>query len=220
METVDRMRSAIEDLSRSIQSVQGCATEADARARQTNALAERGGQAMQKSIEAMERIPHQFGANQRDHPDDFGDCQPDELAGVECRHRGGAGRRARHGLRGGRRRGAEACRCSNQATREISTLIKESSQHVEEGAKLSVETDASLRNIIQGAEVTAKEISEIAGAMVEQAASAAEASGAIGGIREVTERVAAGSEEMASSSEEVGAQAQMLRQVVSRFQTA
>jgi methyl-accepting chemotaxis protein len=42
-------------------------------------------------------------------------------------------------------------------------------------------------------------------------------SGAIGQVSEVTEQSAAGSEEMASSSEELGAQATALRDLVSGF---
>ena len=42
---------------------------------------------------------------------------------------------------------------------------------------------------------------------------------AIQGISDVTERAATGSEEMAASSEQLGAQAQSLRDLVSRFKT-
>ncbi len=41
---------------------------------------------------------------------------------------------------------------SNQAAREISTLIKESTQRVEEGAQLSDETGKALKEIIEGVE--------------------------------------------------------------------
>ena len=44
---------------------------------------------------------------------------------------------------------------SNQAAREISTLIKESTSRVEEGAQLSDQTGESLRQIIKAAEATA-----------------------------------------------------------------
>ncbi len=106
---------------------------------------------------------------------------------------------------------------SNQAAREISTLIKESTQRVEEGARLSVETGNALRQIVAGVETTAAKIGEIASTTVEQAAGAQEVTKAIGVVAEVTERSVAGSEEMASSSEELGAQALALRELVSRF---
>jgi methyl-accepting chemotaxis protein len=108
---------------------------------------------------------------------------------------------------------------SNQAAREISTLIKESSHRVEEGAQLSEGTGKSLKQILEGVEATAAKIAQIATATVEQAANADEVSKAIQGIAQVTEQNAAGSEEMASSSEELGAQATALQEIVRRFKT-
>jgi methyl-accepting chemotaxis protein len=109
---------------------------------------------------------------------------------------------------------------SNHAAREISALIEESTGRVEEGAKLSTEAGASLRNIIQAVTDTAAKIGGIATASVQQAENAAELSKAIEGVAQVTEQSAAGSEEMASSSEELGAQAAALRHLVDRFKTA
>ena len=108
---------------------------------------------------------------------------------------------------------------SNQAAGEISGLIKESSQRVEEGARLSEETGKALEEIVGGVESTASMISEIANATLEQATNAKEVSVAIQGVTGVTEQTAAGSEEMASSSEQLGAQAATLRDLVSRFKT-
>ena len=106
---------------------------------------------------------------------------------------------------------------SNQAAREISTLIKESTTRVEEGAQLSDQTGESLKKIIAAAEATAAKIAEIATATVQQAANAQEVSKAIQSVATVTEQSAAGSEEMASSSEELGAQATALRELVGAF---
>ena len=53
---------------------------------------------------------------------------------------------------------------SNQAAREISTLIKESTKRVEEGAQLSDQTGGSLKQIITAAQATAAKIAEIASA--------------------------------------------------------
>ena len=60
---------------------------------------------------------------------------------------------------------------SNQAAREISTLIKESTQRVQDGAVLSQQTGTSLQKIIEGVQTTATKISEIAAAAVQQSAS-------------------------------------------------
>jgi len=90
---------------------------------------------------------------------------------------------------------------SNQAAGEITKLIKESTQRVEEGVRLSEETGESLKKIIESVETTAAKIAEIATAATQQAAGAEEISKAIQSISQVVEQTAAGSEEMASSSE-------------------
>ena len=52
---------------------------------------------------------------------------------------------------------------------------------------------------------------------MQQAANAEEVSKAIQGVSQVTEQAAAGSEQMASSSQELGAQAAALRDLVGQF---
>jgi len=101
--------------------------------------------------------------------------------------------------------------------KQITKLIKESSGRVQEGAKLSQETEEALKKIVSGVEATAGKIGEIATATVQQASNSEEVSKAIQGISQVTEQAAAGSEEMASSSEQLGAQAQALRDLVGQF---
>ncbi|MEE8452160.1 MAG: chemotaxis protein, partial [Thermoguttaceae bacterium] len=76
-----------------------------------------------------------------------------------------------------------------------------------------------LKEIIEGVGATVSKISEIATATIEQASNAGQVAEAITGISQITEQAAAGSEEMASSSEELGAQAGALRDLVSRFKT-
>ena len=106
---------------------------------------------------------------------------------------------------------------SNQAAREISNLIKESSARVEEGTQRSDETDKALKGIIDSVQAAAGRIAEIATATVQQAANAKEVSQAVQGVAQVTEQAAAGSEQMASSSQELGAQASAMRELVSQF---
>lgn len=218
--SVEEMNASIEQLARSIETVKGNAIEADRLARQTNLLAEQGGQAVQKSVDAMELI--------RTSSQQIGEIiqviseiasQTNLLAlnaAIE------AARAGEHGM--GFAVVADEVRKlaerSNQAAREISTLIKESTQRVEEGARLSAETGNALRQIVSGVETTALKIGEIATTTVEQAAGAQEVTKAISVVAEVTERSVAGSEEMASSSEELGAQALALRELVTRFKVS
>ncbi len=217
--SVEQISASIEELAASIDGVKLNAQEADEVAKKTNDLAERGGQAVQKSIEAMELI--------RTSSDQIAEIiqviseiasQTNLLAlnaAIE------AARAGEHGM--GFAVVADEVRKlaerSNQAAGEITGLIKESSNRVQEGAQLSDETGSSLKEIIEGVQATVDKISEIATATVEQASNATQVGEAIQGIAQVTEQSAAGSEEMASSSEELGAQASALRDLVSRFRT-
>jgi len=215
--SVEEVSASIEELTASIDGVKNNAVEADTVAKKTNQLAEQGGQAVQKSIEAMELI--------RTSSEQIAEIiqviseiasQTNLLAlnaAIE------AARAGEHGM--GFAVVADEVRKlaerSNQAAGEITALIKESSDRVQEGAQLSDETGSSLKEIIAGVEETVAKISEIATATVEQASNATQVGEAMQGIAEVTEQAAAGSEEMASSSEQLGAQAAGLRDLVSRF---
>ena len=217
--SVEEITASIEELSRSVEGVRANAQEADTVSRETSQLAEQGGVAVRKSAEAMEMI--------RTSSEQIAEIiqviseiasQTNLLAlnaAIE------AARAGEHGM--GFAVVADEVRKlaerSNQAAGEITSLIKESSTRVQEGANLSLETEESLKKIIEGVEATATKISEIASATIEQATGAEEVSKAIQGVSQVTEQSAAGSEEMASSSEELGAQAAALKELVEQFRT-
>ncbi len=217
--SVEEMSASIEQLAKSVDSVKGNASEADQVARKTTHLAQQGGQAVQKSVEAMELI--------RTSSDQISEIiqviseiasQTNLLAlnaAIE------AARAGEHGM--GFAVVADEVRKlaerSNQAAGEISSLIRESTDRVQEGTQLSEDVSKALQEIVQGVGATAEKIGQIATVTVEQATTAQEVSHAIESISHVTEESAAGSEEMASSSEELGAQSVALRDLVSQFKT-
>ena len=215
--SVEEVSASIEELSASIEKVKQNALDADQVAKRTNALAEKGGKAVQKSSEAMELI--------RNSSDQIAEIiqviseiasQTNMLAlnaAIE------AARAGEHGM--GFAVVADEVRKlaerSNDAAGEITTLIKESSHRVEEGSLLSQETGTALTEIIEGVGETVEQISRIAAVTAEQAGHADEIGKAMYSISDVTETTASGSEEMAASSEQLGAQATGLRELVQRF---
>jgi methyl-accepting chemotaxis protein len=215
--SVEEMSASVEELTRSIEAVRDNAGESNRMAKETSTLAEEGGRAVRKSVEAMERIKASSSQISEIIQVISEIASQTNLLALNAAIE--AARAGEHGM--GFAVVADEVRKlaerSSQAAKEISTLIKESTERVEEGAVLSEKTGESLSKIIQGVDGTAKRIGEIANATVEQAQSANEVASAIQQVSRVTEQSAAGSEEMASSSEQLGAQASALRELVSRF---
>jgi methyl-accepting chemotaxis protein len=106
---------------------------------------------------------------------------------------------------------------SSQAAKEITTLIKESTQRVKEGAELSHQTGKVLMMIIEGVEQSATGIGMIARATQEQTSTAAEVNTGVQNISSITESNASAAEEMANSSRVLSGQAEQLKELVGAF---
>jgi methyl-accepting chemotaxis protein len=106
---------------------------------------------------------------------------------------------------------------TQDAAKEITALIRESTKNVEDGNKLSEAAGEALTKIVESIRNTSERISQISAATEEQSATAGEVSKAVENVSKITEENAGSSEEMASSAEELAGQGESLRQIVNKF---
>ena len=107
---------------------------------------------------------------------------------------------------------------SSEAARNTKDLIQSAITAVEEGTKLTESTAKSLLAVVDNAKIVNKSVAEIAEASDNQAEAAAQISEGISQIAFVVESNSATSEESAAASEELSSQADMLKELVGRFQ--
>lgn len=107
---------------------------------------------------------------------------------------------------------------SSEAARNTKDLIQNAIQAVEDGIRLANATAASLLTVVENARVVNDSMQEIATASEDQATAASQISEGISQIAEVVESNSATSEESAAASEELSRQADMLKDLVGRFQ--
>ncbi len=107
---------------------------------------------------------------------------------------------------------------SAKAARETAALIEGSLEKVSNGTEISNQTSVSLAAIVEGVTKASDLVGEIAAASNEQAQGIAEVSEGLKQIDSVTQTNTANSEETASASQDLSAQASALQNLLSRFQ--
>ena len=107
---------------------------------------------------------------------------------------------------------------SSEAARNTKTLIQNAIMAIEEGTRLAKATAESLISVVDNAKVVTESIADIAEASDNQAEAAAQITEGISQIASVVESNSATSEESAAASEELSSQADMLKELLGKFQ--
>ena len=109
---------------------------------------------------------------------------------------------------------------SAQAAREIKTLIGQSTETVDSGARLVHDTRETMQAIVDQAQQVSQLVATIGQATGAQAQGIGEVTGAVGHLEQSTQQNAALVEESAAAADSLQHQAQRLVQVVGRFRVA
>lgn len=107
---------------------------------------------------------------------------------------------------------------SSEAAKHTKDLIQNAIMAIEEGTRLTKSTAESLVAVVENAKVVNESIAQIAEASDNQAEATAQIAEGINQIASVIESNSATSEESAAASEELSGQADMLKDLVGRFQ--
>ncbi len=215
--TVEEMTASVDELTSSIQSISKSALDSMQQADETATMAKEGGDSVSEAVNAM-RLIEKSSEQINDIIQVISEIA-DQTNLLALNAAIEAARAGEHGL--GFAVVADEVRKlaerSSEAAKEITQLIKESSQRVSEGAELSVKVGESLSAIVAAADKTAKGITQIAQQTETQSVSATETHTAIKTVSDTTESNAASAEELAASAEELGAQAETLQELVTQF---
>jgi methyl-accepting chemotaxis protein len=216
--TVEEMTASVDQLTDSIRLIAKNASDANSLADETSTRASAGGEAVNRSITAMKEINRSSDRISEIIQVISEIASQTNLLALNAAIE--AARAGEHGL--GFAVVADEVRKlaerSSEAAKQITGLIRESTQRVVEGTKLSEETGQALKQIIEGVQNTAQSIAQIATATDEQSATASEVGRAIQDVAKLTENNSGNASNMAASAEELSAQAIALKELVRRFQ--
>lgn len=106
---------------------------------------------------------------------------------------------------------------SAEAAKNTTTLIEEAIMAVEEGTKISGETEEALGKVVTNAAAVLEAVVNISSATTEQSEGILQITQGIDQISSVVQTNSATAEESAAASEELSGQAQMLKELVSVF---
>jgi len=106
---------------------------------------------------------------------------------------------------------------SANAANETTTLIEGSIRKVEAGTKIADQTALALGSIVNGVEKAAELVEDIASASNEQATGIAQVNNGIEQLSRVVQTNSATAEETAAASQELSGQADLLKNMVSKF---
>lgn len=106
---------------------------------------------------------------------------------------------------------------SAEASKETAVLIENSMEAVKNGIRIAEETAKSMENVAEGVRNVVKSIDEISEASNDQARSVEQVTDGIEQISSVVQVNSATAEESAAASEELSAQALLLKELIGRF---
>lgn len=107
---------------------------------------------------------------------------------------------------------------SADAAKETTLLIQGSIKKVQTGTQIADETAVALRQIVEGIRKTSDIVGNIAISSNEQASNIAQINAGIDQVAQVVQHNSATSEESAAASEELSSQAEMLKEMINRFE--